>query len=283
MQLEAVKQSSAQNKLKKHEFTIQKAKIVAYESGQGAPTLLLHGSPDSHDMWLPLMEHLNAHVRSIALDLPGFGQSTLPDDFSLTLDNMADFVRDVVAALKINEPVTLVTTDFGGHYGLAFAAKYPDLLRGIAISNTNFFHDYDWHFFAKLYRVPVVGEVLLGTTTRSMMRQTLKSVSPAMPESYIDSSWDTGFGSPIVRKTILRMYRARASKDFIGWEDKLLKVLHHKPAIVLWGDKDPFITPTFGDRFGKAQVHHFANYSHWLPLEAPAEYAAALVPWLKTL
>ncbi len=100
MQLEAVKQTGAQTNLKKHEFTIQKAKIVAYESGQGAPTLLLHGSPDSHDMWLPLMEHLNTHVRSIALDLPGFGQSTLPDDFALTLDNMADFVRDVVAALK---------------------------------------------------------------------------------------------------------------------------------------------------------------------------------------
>src|SRR5258706_1875931 len=262
MQAEAVKVDSAKQNLTKHEFTIQKAKIVAYESGEGVPVLLLHGSPDTHDMWLPLMGYLNDHVRSIAPDLPGFGQSTLPSDFALTLDNMADFVRDLLAALNINEPVTLVTTDFGCHYGLAFLVKYPQLVRGIAISNTNFFHDYQWHFFAKLYRIPVLGEFLLASGSRSMLRKTLKNAAPALPDSYIDSSYDSGFGSPSVRKTILRMYRARDSKDFIGWEDKLLTLLEQKPALVLLGDRDPFISPAYADRFGKAQVHHFMEYSH---------------------
>lgn len=286
MQLEAVKPTTTTTNTTtttKHEFTIQGAKIVAYESGQGAPVLLLHGSPDTHDMWLPLTQHLNDHVRSIAPDLPGFGESTLPADFSLTLDNMADFVRDMLAALNITEPVTLVTTDFGGHYGMAFLVKYPQLVRGIAISNTNFFHDYQWHFFARLYRVPVLGEILLGGVSKSMMRKTLKGVSPALPDSYIDSSYATGFGSARVRKTILRMYRERNPKDFVGWEDKLLTILEQKPALVLWGDKDPFITPAYADRFGKAQVQHFKDYSHWLPLEAPAEYAAVLLPWLRSL
>jgi pimeloyl-ACP methyl ester carboxylesterase len=283
MQLEAVRHDTAKHDVIKHKFTIQGAKIATYESGQGAPVLLLHGSPDTHEMWLPVMGYLNDHVRSIAIDLPGFGQSTLPADFALTLDNMADFVRDLVATLNINEPITLVTTDFGGHYGLAFMVKYPNLVRGIAISNTNFFHDYQWHFFARLYRVPVLGELLLASASRSMLRKTLKGVSPALPDSYIDSSYDSGFGSPSARKTILRMYRARDSKDFIGWEDKLLTVLEQKPAIVLWGDQDPFISPTYADRFGKAQVHHFQEYSHWLPLEATAQYADVLLPWLKAL
>src|SRR3954453_2261005 len=106
MQIEALKYDTAN--LTKHEFTIQKAKIVAYESGQGAPILLLHGLPDTHGMWLPLMGYLNDDARSIALDLPGFGESTLPAEFALTLDNMADFVQDVVTALKIEGPITLV-------------------------------------------------------------------------------------------------------------------------------------------------------------------------------
>jgi pimeloyl-ACP methyl ester carboxylesterase len=267
----------------KHELTIQKAKIAVYESGQGIPVLLLHGSPDTHEMWLPLSTYLNDNVRCIMPDLPGFGESTLPADFALTLDNMADFIRDLITTLDIHVPVTLVTTDFGGHYGLAFLVKYPHLVRGIAISNTNFFSDYSWHFFAKLYRVPVIGELLLAGTSRSMLRKTLKDVSPSLPDSYIDSSYDSGFGSPSVRKTILRMYRARASKDFAGWEDKLLAMLQEKPAIVLWGDKDPFITPAYADRFKGARVHHFAEYSHWLPLEAPTDYADVLLPWLRTL
>ena len=267
----------------KHTISIQGAEIFVYERGQGAPVLFLHGSPDSHDMWIPGIEHLEGGVRSIAIDLPGFGQSTLPDDFGLTLDHMADFIRDLIISLDIEEPVTLVTTDFGGHYGLAFTAKYPTMVSGIAISNTNFFADYQWHFFAKLYRVPVVGEILVATATRDMMRKTLKGVAPALPDSYIDSSYDMGFGSKSVRKTILRMYRERSSSDFIGWEDKLLSVLEEKPAIVLWGDKDPFITPQYAERFGKAQVHHFKEFSHWLPLEAPAQYTDLLLSWLNSL
>lgn len=280
MQLDSIKQN-----LNKHEFEIQDAKIVVYEEGQGRPVLLLHGAPDSYEMWLPLMTHLTNHYRTIAPDLPGFGQSTLPNDFNLSLDNMADFVRDLIEALAINEPVTLVTTDFGGHYGLAFAVKYPDLLRGIAISNTNFFPDYQWHTFASMYRVPILGELLLllAGSSKAMMHKSLKTYAPALPDSYIETSHATAFGSPSVRKTLLRMYRARDSKDFIGWDDKLVALLAHKPAIVLWGDQDPFISSEYADRFGNADVHHFEDFSHWLPLEAPDGYAAKLLPWLATL
>ena len=266
-----------------HRFVIQGAAVVAFESGQGLPVLFLHGSPDTHEMWLPVVTQLKDHVRCIALDLPGFGESTLPADFDLTLDNMADFICSVIVDLGIDEPVTLVTTDFGGHYGLAFMVKYPEQVRGIAISNTNFFHDYQWHFFAKLYHVPILGELLLATTTRSLLRSTLKKVSPNLPASYVESSYDVGMGSPSVRKTILRMYRSRSSKDFVGWEDQLLELLDHKPAIVLWGDQDPFIDAAYADRFRGAEVHHFEQYSHWLPLEAPAEYAEVLMIWLRKL
>ncbi len=264
-------------------FTVKGAKIAYYERGQGAPLLLLHGSPDTHTMWLPLIARLESKARCIALDLPGFGASTLPADFALTLDNMADFIHDVLATINITEPVTLVTTDFGGHYGLAFAAKYPDQVRGVAVSNTNFFHDYHWHSFAQMYRTPLLGEILLATSSKPLIRKTLKTVSPALPDSYIDQSYASGFGSPSVRKTILRMYRERNPQDFVGWEDKWLAFAKRKPVIVLWGDKDPFITPAFAERFGGAQVHHFTEYSHWLPLEAPDRYADTLLSWLATV
>jgi pimeloyl-ACP methyl ester carboxylesterase len=236
-------------------------------------------------MWLPLVEQLGDQVRAIMPDLPGFGQSTLPANFVLSLDGMADFIHNLLAALNIHEPVVLVTTDFGGHYGLAFAVKYPDLVKGIAISNTNFFHDYQWHSFAKLYRAPVLGDLLMlmAGSSRSMMSKSLKSVSPKLPASYIDSSFASGFGAPAVRRTMLRMYRERNPEDFKGWEDKLLHLLNTKPAIVLWGDQDPFITPDYAERFGSAKVYHFKEYSHWLPLEAPDQYAAVLRAWLETL
>ena len=283
MAVQALQQNIQTGSISRDTIRIQGAEIFVFERGAGMPLLFLHGSPDTGDMWLPAIEQLGDEVHSIAIDLPGFGQSTLPDTFSLSLDNMADFIYELLTALNIEEPITLVTTDFGGHYGLAFTTKYPSMVRGIAISNTNFFHDYDWHFFAKLYRVPLIGELLVATASRDMMKKTLKGVAPTLPDSYIDSSYDSGFGSTKVRKTILRMYRERSSKDFVGWEEKLMTILENKPAIVLWGDKDPFITPDYGDKWGNAEVHHFENYSHWLPLEAPAEYAEILLSWMKKL
>lgn len=283
MQSQTQDQQASNSAGTQHKVNVMGASVFVHEEGQGLPVLLLHGSPDTHDMWRPLMAHLADDVRCLAPDLPGFGQSSLPRDFSLSLDNEADFVRELLRALDIDEPVALVTTDFGGHYGLAFASKYPELVRGIAISNTNFFTDYRWHFYARLYRTPLVGELLLAMATRSALHKTLKKVAPDLPDSYIERSYDTGFGSPSVRKTILRMYRERDAKDFAGWEEKLLAVLQQKPAIVLWGDRDPFIDPAYADRFVGAEVHHFEAYSHWLPLEAPAEYAGVLRPWLQKL
>lgn len=274
-------QTSAQ--VKNHRVRVFGADIFVHERGQGMPVLYLHGSPDSHDMWLPLINESGDNQRHIAIDLPGFGQSTLPDSFSLSLDHMADFVEKLLDNLYVDEPVTLVTNDFGVHYGLAFTVKYPDRVRGVAISNSNFFRDYKWHFFAGLYRLPVIGDILVGTASRGMMSQTLKSVAPAMPDDYIDRSYDSGFGSKKVRKTILRMYRERSSGDFAGWDDKLLEILKTTPAIVLWGDKDPFITPDYAERFKGAEIHHFSEYSHWIPLEAPDLYADKLHDWFASI
>ncbi len=258
---------------------VRGAQVFVESIGTGQPMLFLHGSPDSHAMWAPLVERMKDTYHCIMPDLPGFGASTLPDSFALTLDQMADFVGDLLTALKVDRPVTLVVADFGAHYGLAFAVKYPNRVQGVAITNTNFFRDYQWHQFAKLYRMPLVGEVMMAMTTKSNVDKMIKKSSPAMPPSYLDSAWSTGFGSPAVKKTILRMYRSRDSRDFIGWDDKLVALLAVKPSIVLWGDRDPFIAPEFAKRFHAQSTRHFAEYGHWLPLEAPDQYAAALNEW----
>ncbi len=288
MQLEMVKSTNGADMprhqtnttLTRHTLTVSGLNVVAYESGSGAPLLLLHGSPDSHAMWLPLMQRLSPHLRAIAPDLPGYGASALPAEFALTLDNMADFIRDLLAALHISAPVTLVMTDFGGHYGMAFAVKYPEQVRGLVISNTSFFRDYQWHSFARLYRVPLLGELLLHGTPKRQMLKALKNFAPALPDAYIKESYAAGFGSARVRRTILRMYRTRNPQDFTGWDDQLLALLKSKPALVLWGDQDPFISKDYAERYSGAQVQHFASYSHWLPLEVPDEYAAAVLAWL---
>jgi haloalkane dehalogenase len=231
-------------------------------------------------MWEPLIERLKGKVRAIAPDLPGFGRSTLPDGFVLSLDNYADLMNELLAKLCVHEPVYLLSADFGTHYAQAFLVKYPERVRGVVVSNSTFHRDYHWHGFAKLYRVPILGEFMIATP-KAMLKQSLKQFAPALPASYVDESYPSGFGSTKVRKAILRMYRERnPEKDFIGWDEKSKALMEQKPSMVLWGDKDPFADSAFADKFGAKQVYHFKDYSHWLPLEAPDAYAEKLSSFL---
>lgn len=262
------------------EINIQGLDIYVHEEGQGVPMLMLHGSPDTGTMWQPLIDRLKEKVRCIAPDLPGFGRSTLPDAYKLTLDNYAALINELLNKLDIHEPVYLVSADFGSHYSQAFLVKYPERVRGIVVSNSTFHREYGWHGFAKLYRVPVLGELLIATP-KSMLKQSMKQFAPALPATYVDETYPIGFGSSKVRKTILRMYRERnPERDFIGWDEKAKALMAEKPSMVLWGDRDPFADKAFADKFGAQQVHHFTDYSHWLPLEAPDAYAAKIGAWL---
>lgn len=49
------------------------------------------------------------------------------------------------------------------------------------------------------------------------------------------------------------------------------------PAVVLWGDRDPYISRRYAERFGARAVRHFGHLGHWTQLEAPHDVARELL------
>jgi pimeloyl-ACP methyl ester carboxylesterase len=241
------------------------------DQGSGAPVLFLHGAPDSGELWAGVMAHLGPGFRAIAPDLPGFGRSTARAGFDYSLENQARWVEAVVAGLGIGEPLNLVVHDFGGHFGLAWAVRHPARARRLIISNTSFFSDYKWYPGAQLLRTPLLGELGMWLTNYQSLADNLRAGSPGLPEAHIRATYERF--TPSVRRNMLRLYRASDSKNFTGWEDELLKLTRDVPALVLWGDRDPFAPSSTAERFGARRVRHFAEYGHWLPVETPKEFA----------
>jgi pimeloyl-ACP methyl ester carboxylesterase len=62
-------------------------------------------------------------------------------------------------------------------------------------------------------------------------------------------------------------------------ERDFLALTKAKPTLVIWGDKDPHISPSFAERFNARKVSH-VPVGHWAPAEAPAECAAAIAEFL---
>jgi pimeloyl-ACP methyl ester carboxylesterase len=242
-------------------------------TGSGPDLLLLHGNPDTHRVWDAVVERLAPSHRCLAPDLPGFGATKVPPDFDCSLASQAAWVAALVDSLGL-ERVHLVVHDVGGPYGLAFAAKNAHRVRSLTIFNTNFFPDYRWHFWARVWRTPGLGELAMAIANRPLFIRELKRGSPSMTREYASAAYDH-FGRD-AKRMVLRWYRAMDPEVHAGWDQELLAATAHTPKQVLWGDCDPFLPSSTADRYGTDQVTHFPDHGHWVMIEDPAASAAAI-------
>jgi haloalkane dehalogenase len=155
---------------------------------------------------------------------------------------------------------------------------HPDQARRIAlVGGVNYFSDYHWHRNAQLLRQPVLGDLLMALSGNyGVFARTMKDATPLLGDDHWRATYALSFAKPSVRKMTTRLYRSLNPESFKGWEDKLVALTKQVPTLVLWGDRDPFIAPSFADRYGAAQVEHFSEYDHWLAIEAPETVAERL-------
>lgn len=121
-------------------YTEFKEKRIYFEdSGEGQTIVLLHGFTESLNIWKQFVMSLSKEFRIITIDLPGHGKSDcLAEVHSMEL--LAAVVHDVLANLNVRQCV-MVGHSMGGYTTLEFAAKYPDMLKGICIFHSHCFAD----------------------------------------------------------------------------------------------------------------------------------------------
>jgi pimeloyl-ACP methyl ester carboxylesterase len=120
--------------------------------------VFVHGNPGSGRDWELLAGEVSKFARSIAPDMPGFGRADKPADFAYTVQGYADYLAALIQELGIRR-VHLVLHDFGGPWGLAWAAIHPDSFASLVLINTGILSGYHWHYMARIWRMPMIGEL----------------------------------------------------------------------------------------------------------------------------
>ena len=93
-------------------ITVDGIDVNYIDCGQGEPVVLLHGWGSSSAAFNYIIKSFDDRFRMIALDLPGFGDSSMiPDAWSV--GDYADFVANFLKSLHIENPI-LVGHSFGG-------------------------------------------------------------------------------------------------------------------------------------------------------------------------
>lgn len=98
--------------------------------GAGTTIVLLHGLGGSSRDWHQTAERLAAHHRVVMLDLPGHGQSRMPEPFSL--EAAAASLDRALAGIP-GGPVILVGHSLGGLVAAAEASEHPERIRGLIL------------------------------------------------------------------------------------------------------------------------------------------------------
>jgi pimeloyl-ACP methyl ester carboxylesterase len=105
------------------------APLATIDQGRGPTLLLLHSRGGTRETWKPTAEKL-AGYHVVLADLPGHGDTPLPDPFSM--DAAADQVAATLGTLKA-ESTVVVGQGMGGVLALRALAAHPERARGLVL------------------------------------------------------------------------------------------------------------------------------------------------------
>jgi pimeloyl-ACP methyl ester carboxylesterase len=242
------------------------------------PILYVHGVPTASWDWEPYLQRIGG----IAPDLPGFGRSARPPDFDYSIAGYDRWLEAFVDAAGLDR-FSLVVHDWGG-LALALAQRRPERIERLVLhACVPLLPGYRWHWVARLWRTPVVGELFMATSSRwgfkQLSRQSNTTPGP-LPDDFLDRFWpafDRG-----CRRGILRLYRSSPPEVLARAGERLGEL--RCPALILWPTDDPYLGAEWGQRYadalgGDVRLERIERAGHWMWLDRPdvIEKAAAFL------
>jgi pimeloyl-ACP methyl ester carboxylesterase len=222
------------------------------EPCEGTPLLYVHGVPDSAELWTPFLRETGG----VAVDLPGFGESGKPAHWPYSLDGYARFLPAFLDTLGI-DGVRLVAHDWGA-VALTLGERIERL---VAIDVVPLQPGHRWHWIARVWRTPGFGELAMGSTGRALLRR-IGGLSREHADQVL-RHFDHG-----TQRAILKLYRADRAPV------AALEAVT-APALVLWGERDPYLEPAWGECLagalgGQAELEVVPDAGHWPWLDRSA-------------
>jgi pimeloyl-ACP methyl ester carboxylesterase len=236
--------------------------------------VLVHGFPETKDIWRPLRDVLDRD--SVAVALPGFGAAR-PGRFTGTKDAYAEWLGETLSG--VDGPVDVVGHDVGALLMMRVASAFDVPLRSWIVDVADIFHPrFSWPERVRRLQTPLAGEELL---------ETEREADPDDPAS--TTSRLTGAGVPpelareigtahdeVMSRSILDFYRSATPNVSAGWWDETGRTRSRGLVLLL---PDPpeveAMSLEVAERLG-AETGRLDDLDHCWMAEAPERVAGVL-------
>jgi pimeloyl-ACP methyl ester carboxylesterase len=257
-------------------------KLNVHIEGNGPDVILLHGFPDSAQVWRKQIPALvQAGYRVIAPDLRGCGESDAPiGKANYAMDKLVKDVAGLMDGLGITR-ARVVGHDFGAVLGWFLAIERPERVDRYVAMSVGHPTAYKLAgisqklrgWYAVLFQIPVLAEILMKSFNWLFMR-VLTQNHPEMAQWIMDMS------RPGRLTASLNWYRANLVRILFG------STRHAEvPVLGLWSSGDIYLT----ERHMKLSTlyvdapwryERIESTKHWIQLDAPERLNTLLIEYL---
>jgi pimeloyl-ACP methyl ester carboxylesterase len=259
--------------------------IEAQVEGEGPAVLLLHGWPDTHELWRHQVPGLvDAGFRAIAPDLRGFGASDKPADVAdYAVPHLVGDLVGVLDHLGVDR-AHVVGHDWGAALGWAMAGFVPDRvdrLVALSVGHPAAFADAglaqrEKSWYMLLFQFSGVAEEWISGDDFARLRAWM-----AHPDAdrVVERLRD-----PAALTASLNVYRANLPPEALLRRDPIVPPVA-APTMGVWSAGDGALledqmTASSKHVTGPWRYERIDGAGHWIPLEARDELTALLLDFL---
>jgi pimeloyl-ACP methyl ester carboxylesterase len=253
--------------------------------------LLLHGFPSASHMFRDLIPLLTDRFRLVAPDLPGFGQSDMPDrgSFAYTFDNIARIIDRFTEVIGLTR-FAIYVFDYGAPTGFRLATWNPDRITAIVSQNGNAYTEGlsdGWKPIRAYWEDPsqanrdALRAFLAPETTTWQYTHGVTDPSSVSPDGYsLDNFYLARPGAHEVQLDLFGDYKSNVAlyPDFQAY------FRTRKPRfLAVWGRNDPFFLPLGAEAFNRDMpdaVVRFFDTGHFALETHAGEIARAIRQFL---
>jgi pimeloyl-ACP methyl ester carboxylesterase len=213
-------------------------------AGEGKPLVLVHGLAAMLEYWFANIPDLSKHYKVITFDLPGFGQSDSPSEYSI--DFYTDFINHLLDFLGI-QSTYLVGHSLGGALALRYAMLSTERVKKLVLlNNVGFATQLSWQF--RLLTLPGIDKLMRRGFTQEQYGVMLRShaFNPnSIPDAFIEATFPIASNQANL-SSFLKVLKENA---WIGGikERSLHEIRNHfhlvqsLPTQIYWGEEDTIL------------------------------------------